>query len=469
MKLKYIVGIFIGTVLLSACDLMNNIDEIKPQNRLDEENYVTTPKGAEQALNGIYQGWRSNNISPFRLNLSVLAGSLSASSGVEGIQGCEDNAVKVDNVAIGQSYSALYSIINSSNYLMEALEAGRAIGLDSTRKEQIIGECKFHRALAHFMLLRQFGQFYDESSTYGIVLRKEPYRPASPISARDKVGDCYTFILQDLTDAANTAPEMVEQHSRVSRLTAKALKARVLLYKKDYPQAATVAKEVIDEAEVYGYSLEMDDWKQLFLQYFSHPEVLFAPFTDGLKETCMINIENSKATSYSTSLFSTWATKAGLGDEPRALITFDILSPTRNGKYPYSPYEETGCGNGYIYMRLAEVYFIHAEAEARQGATHYAAARTSLKTIVDRVGGYPDELVDNIPDGELLEAIRQQKWLELMSENGEEWFDLVRYTQAGDLAWGSVKAKLKKEWQLVLPIPEKALSGNKLLVQNPNY
>ena len=129
---------------------------------------------------------------------------------------------------------------------------------------------------------------------------------------------------------------------------------------------------------------------------------------------------------------------------------------------------ENSIGNGYIFLRLAEIYLIHAEAEARQGPTHYAAARTSLKVITDRAG-YPENLVNGIPDNELLEAIRQHKWLELIAENGEEWFDLVRYTQAGDLGWGTIQKKLKKEWQLIAPIPKSAMTGNNKLEQNPQY
>ena len=171
MKLKYIFSLLIGIVAFSACDLMNNIDEIQPQYQLDEENYITTPKSAEQALNGVYQGWRAWGISPFRVHVSVLSGGLTANLGVSGIEGFSTNEVVENNIAVQDFYSANYAIINAANYLIEALEAGRAVGIDSVRNVEIIGECKFHRAMAHFMLLRQFGQFYDEDSDLGIVFR----------------------------------------------------------------------------------------------------------------------------------------------------------------------------------------------------------------------------------------------------------------------------------------------------------
>ena len=319
------------------------------------------------------------------------------------------------------------------------------------------------------MLLCRFGQFYDETSTYGIVLRKEPYRPASPITARANVADCYTYILQNLSDAAENCPQKVSSHAYVTRLTAKALKAKVLLYKKDYPQAARLAQEVIDESGNYGYHLEIDDWSRIFYNHYLSPETLFASYTMGNKEKCFINIDRTTNTNYTTQLSKKWAAKSGIfTQDQRYSITFNPKSSkTGNGKYPYSS-NSTEIGNGYIFLRLGEVYLIHAEAEARQGQDHYSTARNSLKVITDRAG-YSEDLVNNIPDNELLEAIREQKWLELATETGEEWFDLVRYTAAGDLAWGAVQANLTSKWQCILPIPKKALSGNKLLIQNPEY
>ncbi len=470
MKLIHIIGILLFTSLFSACDLIGDIDNIKPQYQLEEDNYVTNTKSAEQALNGVYQSWRAWGISPFRVHLSVLSGGITTVGEISGISGFSTNDVEIDNIAIQDLYSSLYNTINSANYLIEALEAGRAIGLDPTRKDEIIGECKFHRAMAHFMLLRQFGQFYDEQSEYGIVLRKEPYRPGTAIAKRDKVADCYAFILQDLSDASDKAPEALTAGSRITRLTAKALKARVLLYQKNYSQAAQLAQEVINEAPNYGYGLETNDWSQLFLLHYNHPEVLFAPYTYGAEENCAISIERTMTSAYTNTLSSEWAAQSGdLEADPRFAATFqNSSSKTGNGKYPYAASDRNSVGNGYIFIRLGEVYLIHAEAEARQGSAHYAEARASLKTVTDRAG-YPEDLVDNIPDNKLLEAIRQHKWLELVAENGEEWFDLVRYTQSGDLAYGSVKSSLTSEWQLILPIPEKARSGNKLLTQNPQY
>lgn len=471
MKLNYILGVIIYVLSVSSCDLMGDIDNIKPKYQLEEKTYITDAKSAEQALRGVYQAWRSWDICASRSNMSLMAGSIeTASGGFAGSTGFDTHSVDPENTTVTKIYTGFYSIINDANFLIEALENNLAVGIDSVRNQEIIAECKFHRGLSHFMLLRHFGQFYDVESPYGIVLRKEPYRYESPIAARNSVADCYTYILQDLTDASENCPEFVSSHAYVSRLTAKAMKVKVLLSKKDYPQAAQLAQTVIDEAAGYGYAME-NDWAKIFSDHYQSSETLFAPFTMGTSEKCFIDITRTKNSNYSFQLSNKWANKSGLfTKDPRYSITFEPApgtSQTGNGKYPDSPYS-TGIGNGYIFMRLAEVYLIQAEAEARQGQTHYAAARSSLKVITDRAG-YPENLVNNIPDNELLEAIREHKWLELAIENNEEWFDLVRYTESGDLQFGAVEPTLVSNWQLILPIPKNALTGNKLLVQNPEY
>ena len=125
----------------------------------------------------------------------------------------------------------------------------------------------------------------------------------------------------------------------------------------------------------------------------------------------------------------------------------------------------TGDNNTYYLMRLAEVYLIKAEAEARNG--QYAAARMALKPLTDRAG-YAAGYVDTIADNDLLLAIFRHKYLELSAENYEEWYDMVRYSQLDGTDFVSL-GYVHSMAHLNLPIPRSALSGNKLLEQNPSY
>lgn len=69
--------------------------------------------------------------------------------------------------------------------------------------------------------------------------------------------------------------------------------------------------------------------------------------------------------------------------------------------------------DSYYFMRLAEVYYIAAEAEARQG--QYAKARTLLATVIERAG-YTEDDVNAIADSDLLGEILKHKLCDMSNE-----------------------------------------------------
>lgn len=484
-KIISVLSVVIGLVSLHSCDLIGKIDDIKPSYQLEEDNVIWDEASANSVLRSVYEDWRARGISAFRPHMSFYSGALAETASIEGDNGFLNNNVQADNLAINNLYSALYTVINSANTTIDLLEKDMAVGMSSERKTEMIAECKFHRAMAHFYLLRHFGQFYDTSSAYGIVIRNAPFR-GMEISPRESVAKVYTFILEDLEDAAKNAPETptLGQHYYISRTTAKALQAKVLLCKKDYPEAARLAEEVIGEAAQYGYSLE-EDYNQMFINGYNSTEVLFAPYAFGEDETLSVEIPRTKYGNNTLTIADRLVEGAGnitaqTGFDARFINTFlknpqfsgtpkdDEEPQIFNNKYPHT-FSISGNiqKNTYIYLRLGEVYLIAAEAEARQaGSSHQVDARRYLKTITDRAG-YSESYVNGIPDNELLNTIREHKWMELVSENYEEWFDLVRYYKEGALDITSIQPSIKNDSQLILPIPENAISGNNLLIPNP--
>ena len=124
--------------------------------------------------------------------------------------------------------------------------------------------------------------------------------------------------------------------------------------------------------------------------------------------------------------------------------------------------------DSYYFMRLAEVYYIAAEAEARQG--EYEKARTLLATVISRAG-YTEDDVNAISDSDLLGEILKHKLCDMSNENLEEWFDLCRYDRKGGFeSWTEdEKAELPSFRRYLLPIPKASMGANSLLVQNPEY
>lgn len=152
-----------------------------------------------------------------------------------------------------------------------------------------------------------------------------------------------------------------------------------------------------------------------------------------------------------------------------ALYTWAYKGDAKNGIGKYNKLTpEMFYADSYYFMRLAEVYYIAAEAEARQG--QYAKARTLLTTVIERAG-YTEDDVNAIADGDLLGEILKHKLVDISNENFEEWFDLCRYKRKGGFeGWTEdEKAELPTFRRYLLPIPKASMGANNLLEQNPEY
>lgn len=461
----YIIAIIL-IISCAACDLVGSIDDIKPKNKLEDKDIISDENSAEQTVRGIYTAWRAFRLSMVRVNNYVLSGSMAKTGMLDYSEQFETNRIKNDNTSITELYRDLYGVINSANYAISSIGAKQIPKVSEDKQKALIADAKFHRALAHFKLLRRFGQFYDMSSKYGIVIRKEPYREFT-VAKRNTVAETYQFILEDLDYASKYAPKQVSHHGYISQITAKSLKARVLLYTKKYEEAANLSKEIIGEAATLGYGIE-PQFRDVFSKAHTSQEVLFAPVARGYDEQFMIPIDRAKESALTHNIANKLGVSLPQKADPRLNLIFgeDQYGNSKNYKFPHNLYPTTRDeqGNTYIFMRLSEVYLINAEAEARLG--HFNEAKESLKVITNRVG-FPEEEVNKIKDTELLEAIRLHKWMELICEDCEEWFDYIRYYKEGNLELSAIKTTITSDNQLIFPIPESARAGNYLLEPNP--
>ena len=454
-------------VSISSC----SIDDIEPINKLTVENTIRDEASAQQVLNGVYDLGRAFDVSSFPLYLAGYGNEGLIGSGLSGSRGYDTNEVPVENRFLANLYNAEYKIINSANFLIQELEAGKAVGISEERKAEMISEAKFQRAFAYFNLLRYFGQYYDVSSSYGVVLRTS-FSTELESKPRNSVQETYNLIEADLEYAAANGPVLIE-HFYSGSLAAKALLAKVKLYEGKFAEAATLAEEVINNGE--GYQLEVA-FSDIFQNQFYSSEVIFAPFSgpgaEGGSNMSLIN-----RTTYSESLRSLADAQVGTPDDgdltgaganydPRFSFAYseETQGVNAQAKYPFAP--NTSSQNNTLYhLRLAEIYLIHAEALTRAGGDT-GTALLSLNAIRERAGVEPKNFVD-IPT--LLEDIRQEKLLELFFENGEPLFDLVRYDVLGNLEASSIKPTLISEDKFILPYPSEVLIGNNQLVQNPGY
>lgn len=456
------------TVSISSC----SIDDIEPFNKLTVENAIRDEASAQQVLNGVYDLGRTFEVSAFPLYLAGFGNEGIVANGLSGSAGYDRNEVPVENRFLANLYNGEYKIINSANFLIEELEAGKAVGISEERKAGMISEAKFQRALTYFNLLRYFGQYYDLDSKYGVVLRTS-FSTELDSKPRNSVQETYDLIVADLEYVVTNGPVSIE-HFYSGSLAAKALLAKVKLYEGKYDEAAILAEEVINNSE--GYALE-DNYADIFKNQFNSSEVIFAPFAGAGAEggSNMNLINRTKYSEYLRSLADAQVLEPNDGDlvgagsnyDPRFSFAYSDETKGLNSqaKYPISSFSSIE-GNTIYYLRLAEIYLIRAEALARADGGDTEAALLSLNKIRERAGVAPKSFVD-VPT--LLEDIRQEKILELFFENGEPLFDLIRYDILGNLDASSIKPTLTSENEFILPIPSEVLIGNKELIQNPGY
>lgn len=472
MQIKNILFTAILGLSATSCNLLGPVSDIEPDYVLTDENVITNAQSAEYLLNGIYTTYRTREFSASRTAMLLMSGTLKDSD-VDGSASFARNEVRIENITVQQYYTSLYFIINQANSLISGLGNTNPQGLSAERKAEILGEAYFHKAFAETMLLRSFGEFWDVKSKYGIILYNEPVRKNESQKSRSSVNDTYTQILADLEQAAK-APGYEGKAYRISKLAVKALKARVMLYMNNYPEASRLAQEVINEAQQSGISLE-SNYLDIFAQGFSSKELFFAPYASYPLEIVEANITDQISRGIGETVTriadelngqaNDGKPETGEGYDSRYAQTFE----NSGGQIKINKYVcnsvETGDNNTIYFMRLAEMYLIKAEADARRNQPK--EARAALKFITDRAG-YDENYVNTIADKDLLLAIFRHKYMELFAENNEEWYDMVRYSVLDKTDFVSLKYATSMR-NLVLPIPAQAISGNNKLEQNPTY
>lgn len=155
------------------------------------------------------------------------------------------------------------------------------------------------------------------------------------------------------------------------------------------------------------------------------------------------------------------------GYDYRYIQTYDpVLKQGEGGmsKYIYNDYN-AGPNNTIFLLRMADVYYIKAEAEARQGGEHLTAARNALARVLERAH-YDRDYVDGIADDRLIEMIHKHRYMENFTENQDDYFDQVRAFKLDGRNFCS-NSRIAEGRSLIAPLPRAALGGNNLLEQLP--
>ncbi|MBF8148267.1 RagB/SusD family nutrient uptake outer membrane protein [Winogradskyella sp. F6397] len=447
--MKKIIIYSLVICLFTSCELVDVLEN-DPPNNLVEENVVQSETDARALLNGVYTTITSRINDKYymfsELIPSAMIGSMNGSgTGTSHIQ-FSNNSLEFDNIYVRDYWLMFYKTMDIANNTIKQTNQLSGNLISETSRKEIIGEARFLRAMSTFDALRYYGQFFDESSNLGIVLRTEPSNFVTRNKARNTVAECYEQILLDLDAAILDAPDYSVTY-RASKTAAKALKAKVLLYQGKYAEAAALADQVIND----GTTSLAPDFESVFSQGLNSSEMILMTYRDANSDT----EDNNRKRFYSgIPPTDNWFT-AIMDTDPRKAYTYndsDILKT--NNEEVFRP---------TYFLRLAEMYLIKAEGLAFSGAS-LADASAPLNIIRNRAG-IGNTSAANIEA--LKEDIFNEIARELAFENGSEWFAAIRFNKAMLL-----KPSIISSNQYILPIPEEEINGNGSITftdQNPGY
>lgn len=377
-----------------------------------------------------------------------------------------DKALGADNIFISNFWVAAYNTIYTANQIIAHVDGINDPALSDEVRTDVKGEAYCIRALAHFDLLRTFGEHWDLNSKYGIPIVTSVASP-DDIYGRSTVLETYDAILADLNEALTLVSNDDVEYGSGTKTTGfvtnyfvQGLMARVYLYMKDYSNAAAMATDVInsqafplvsDPSFIYTTKLSSESIFELQFNVQDQSEYNNLSYVrdDALR------VDVSFLANENLDLFF----QQRPADTRASLVNFDpeINDPSiqPDGRTQKYRGEDTKDNSAYI-MRIAELYLIRAEARGAMG--DFNGCAEDLQTIADQRGGY------GIPEIDMLnfESVVQDERRAELNFEGHRYFDLARIGQVADVVGENVLP--------VFPIPVNEISATGgALEQYPGY
>lgn len=449
--------LFVVIITIQACDDFVTVDA--PNSQLTTPAVFEDALTATVALTDIYAKMRENGFLSGRPNgFTCLAGTysdelISFEIGNNTTESFFNNALLSTNATINTLWRNSYNQIYAANAVIEGVDNSTV--LSASVKNQLKGEALFIRALLHFHLMSVFGDVpYIKTTNYN----------QNRTVGRMNTEQIFQQLISDLENAV-TGINMAYLDSgriRPNKAAIQALLARVYLYHGDYAEASNMASAVLNETTLYQLENNLD------VEFLKQSRATIWQLSPGASGA---NTYEGNSFIFFSGPPSKFALTENLVDqfENNDLRKLHWVKQITNGsqvwyhsyKYKRDVATATSLENSII-LRLSEQYLIRAEARAKQG--DLIGAKEDLNIIRQRAG-----LSNTIAATaeEILNAILQERRLELFTELGHRFLDLKRLGQL-DAVLGT-----KPGWSStdqLWPLPQVEMDANPFLVpQNPGY
>jgi starch-binding outer membrane protein, SusD/RagB family len=449
-----------------------------PNTLLVTTNVFNNNSTATAAVTSIYTQMFNNSESyNIGQNLGLLADELTNySTSVSEVQFYTNAMIATNNS--GEWIDA-YNYIYQANAIIAALQNNGNIAPSVT--QQLTGEALFIRAFWHFYLTNEYGDVPLVTTTNYAVNEK---------ISRTSQAQVYAQIIQDLQDAqallnANyvdgTDTAITTERTRPIKGAAQALLARAYLYTGKYDSAQAQATLVINNSNLYALDSILSPTNSTYSPnspfLMNSTEAIWQlytpqPSSDNTNDAQNFILEGAPSTGVdnSSTISPQLLNSFEVGDLRRAnWIDSTGTVPDYYYPYKYQAYNITNPTEYTMVLRLAEQYLIRAEAEANLGDSTDAVS--DLNKIRNRAGlaNY-----NEITNGPLLTSILHERQVELFTEWGNRWFDLIRTGAVSAVLGtpGNVCQSKGGVWtsnSKLFPIPQSEILEDPNLHQNPGY
>ncbi|MCC5929913.1 MAG: RagB/SusD family nutrient uptake outer membrane protein [Cyclobacteriaceae bacterium] len=441
--MKKILSLILMIAAVSSCDIL----EPEPFTALDANNAVVSGASAQTVLRGAYAAMQH----PDYYGIEYICNNdLIADNAI--YQGFFDSQLELDQMAVpfanlwvNNAWFRIYRVISIANLLIAQVPDLEDPNLSDTARNRILGQAYAIRALAHFDLLRYFGEHYDAGSSFGIPLVTEPILGEIPDITRASVADTYSLIMGDIQEAESKL-QGFNDVGAMNYWALISLRSRVNLYRKNYTAAFNDANTVIGSGR---FSLVGDLVGVLYSTSTSAETIFDLEFNDQDQSSFNVFLIRRDEYNVDSRLLAAFEP----GDRRRELFDF-LRNANRCFKYP----DGTGADNAKIF-RLAELLLIRSEAAA-MAQQDPNAGLDDLNLIRQRAGLAP--LTGFSTMDEFVAALLQERRIELSYE-GHRFFDLVRFNKIQEVLG------INENFRRILPIPRDELQVSDVLVQNPGY
>lgn len=481
------LSVLLSAIVFNACDKFLDLEPVSQgiavENTGSDSILYQTAGEVEAALAGAYSDFKNEY---YQLDYYVNGDAQSddAYAGADNPANFQIDDYMIDalNLNVSRDWAYLYSTIGKTNSVINNVMAVPDPSMTQERKNEILGEASFIRAFMYFQAVQLWGDVplqLKEITTISAEILPEIYEELFP--PRDPMADVYAQIINDFETSLMYSKPTAVHKGYVTTGAVNAMLAKV--YATIEPHDYNKVVQYCDAVLAGPYSL-LPEYDQLWDNTLENSaESIFeinysGGSTDGNWGTKMFRgLDWKKFNIPSNDLVRTFDAENDMIRKNASIIFLDVTGKWSDAHWPQTHYPFVnkwrifieGSPQNYIFLRLADIILLKAEALNELGDVEGAAAL--VNQIRSRVN-LPNTTAST--QAEMRLAIEKERRLELAFE-GHRWYDLKRTGRAIEVINNVTGAEgenlgynLTPE-KLFWPIPQAELDKNQNLVQNPGY